>query len=103
MDTSNLTTDTYSSTLTIEHIIGYSFHLVYTGDTTAMTADVVLQASNTGTGWADIAPVTQIVGTNTDLLLNISDPYYKYVRLAVENISGTITTATAYVYAKGLA
>ena len=99
----NLSSDKESNTYALTHLWAYALQLTYTLDQGNTTADVYLEASCDNETWVKIPEsVITLTGPSGKILYNVRDAAYNYVRLKVESISGSITTATMRVYAKGV-
>ncbi len=99
LDTTNLTVDTNSDSFQIEHLIGFSMDVTLTASS-SMTGSLVLQASNDNSAWHDITSQT-ISGASGSCLFNVTEAFYKRVRLQIKVTTGEILTLTAKVYSKG--
>lgn len=99
LDTSNIIIATTSDAFQIEHLLGFSVAVVFTGSSN-LTGSFILQASNDNTNWIDITD-SSVSGTSGSCMFNITEAFYKSVRLKVIPTTGTISTITAKVYTKG--
>lgn len=100
IDTTNVTTETNSSAIELHTVVGYSVQVIYTGSG-GMSADITVQASNDGNNWSNAAAATSISGSSGNILINASDSFYKYTRVNVANVSGTLSTLTVWIYSRG--
>ena len=91
---------TYSSSFQLEHLYGFSIAITFTGDSN-FTGAFILQASNDDLNWADIDTHSSS-GTGGTCIFNVTDVFYKHVRLKISKTTGTILTLTAQVYGKGV-
>lgn len=90
----------------IEHIYAYSFTIVWTG---APTGSIKLQASNDPTmdeasvaGWVDISSSTYAVAGAGNLLYNMPDIAYRWVRFTYTATAGAGTVTTFSWTLKGV-
>lgn len=99
MDLAAVTANANGESQQLEYMTGFSFHCIWTA--TTVSATVTVQCSNDGTNWEDVAGTTENITADGSVMYNVSDVYYKYVRLQITYSSGTITTFVAKFYAKG--
>ena len=99
LDTTNLIIETTTDAFQIEHLLGYSISIVFTGDTN-LTGSFVVQASNDDTNWADVAS-SDFADTSGNCIFNVSDTFYKSVRLKIKVDTGAMLTIAAKIYTKG--
>ena len=99
LDYTNLIIETKSDSFPVEHLIGYSISISFTGDTN-LTGSFVIQASNDDTNWSDVA-TSSFTDTDTHCMFNVTNAFYKNVRLKAKVDTGTMSTITAKVYTKG--
>lgn len=83
-------------------IFGYSVQVVATG--TTMNADVKLQSSNDNVNWVDVPSTSNnITGSSpVTLMINVADPFYKYVRVCVVEDAGSNINVVARINCKGV-
>lgn len=99
IDTTDLIQETNSDPFPVEHLIGYSISVVFTGDSN-LTGSFIVQASNDDTNWSDVATST-FTDADTHCMFNVTNAFYKNVRLKMKVDTGTLSTITAKVYTKG--
>ena len=68
-------------------------HTFIAGDG-AVSADVLVQVSNNGTSFVELNKI-ELSGTDTDAKIYAFDSAYRYVRLELDDISGTGAAVTA--------
>ena len=88
-----------SDAYNVEKVRGYCVQLVHTQDSGSVAITAKLQASNDSTNWDDIADSSQSLSGASSFTWNVTDAYYKYVRISCEVTSGT-STLTAILVAK---
>lgn len=94
-----ISTPSVTDPLFLRHLIGCSLAVTFTADSN-WSGDFVLQASNDEENWADIYTKT-ITGTGETCMFNVTDTYYKMIRIKVAPTTGSILTFHVQVYAKG--
>ncbi len=79
----------------LDSIFGFSFHVLTSG--TTMNGSMELQASNDGTNWETVSGSSEvIIGSSDDHLYNVSDAFYRFVRLSVTADANAITVVAHY-------
>jgi hypothetical protein len=92
---------TYSDSNPLEHVLGFSIQVTYTGNITQMNATLSLQTSNDNSAWEDMADSeTEITGLSGCTMYNVDSVYSKYIRLKIVPGAGTVSTLVATLYAK---
>ena len=89
-----------TSAIEMEQSIGLSVQTVYTSTTASFV--LTLQVSNDGTTYIDTAQTLTITNTSGAVMLTLVDFMHKYARVNIVRTSGTLTTLTLKVIAKGL-
>ena len=96
----DLTTGAISSVFQLEHILGYSVSILYTGSSSQMTTKVTLEVTNNDEDWFEYY-VFELTGTSDSCLINATDVFYKAARFKLEPEQGSISP-TFTVYKKGM-
>lgn len=99
----NGTVDNTTTTSDFEDIsFIYGFSVIATLAGAGATGTIKLEASNDGETWADISGTSQAIAGPGTYNQNLTDMFYKYVRLSVEETGGGPTTVTAQINTKGI-
>jgi hypothetical protein len=99
LDTTGLIIETNTDPFQIEHLLGYSISVAFTGDSN-LTGSFVIQASNDDSSWNNVAS-SAFSGTTGNCMFNASNTFYKSVRLKIDVDTGTMSTVIAKIYTKG--
>jgi hypothetical protein len=99
LDSTGIIVDTPSDSFQIEHLIGFSAAITYTADSN-FTGNFVLQVSNDDETWNDMA-TTSVSDTSGNCMFNVTDTFYKHARIKLDMSTGTLSTVTVKIYAKG--
>jgi len=99
LDTSNLIINTNTDAFQIEHLLGFSVAIVFTGSSN-LTGSFVLQASNDDINWSDITS-SSVSGTSGNCMFNVTEAFYKSVRVKIILTTGTMLTSKIDIYTKG--
>ena len=92
--------DESSAALDISHQLAWTAQIVWTSTTAAGTIEI--QESNDGSTWSTISAKTQAISNNSgNVMLKGEWQASKYLRANVDWTSGSITTLTVHIIAKG--
>ncbi len=94
----DMSADIESESLLLDQIYGFSFQAIYTG---SPDGTLKLQASNDGETWDDVPSSSLIISAAGHTLYNVTDVFYKYVRVYFEFSSGS-GSLNVYYFAKGV-
>lgn len=100
LNSTNVSSTLNSEAYQIEHLLGFSIALKYTPTNDNFSGKILIQASNDESNWCNIT-TTDINHSDSSYIYNISEAYYKYVRVQVQIITSTISSITATIYSKG--
>ncbi len=101
LDLSGVTADAQSEAVEMLNIYGFSVQIVWTS--TTATATIQIEVSNDGITWIPLASPTQaIANDNGSVMFNVADSFYKFMRVDVDSVTGTITTLSALYNGKGV-
>lgn len=96
----SVTASTNTNSIDMVHNVLLSVQMEWTS--TTAVASVTVQVSNDGTTWINTAQTQAIANNSGAVMLTLVDFAYKYARCAVTYTSGTVTTLSLKVLAKGL-
>lgn len=100
IDSSSITADESGEALNILHQEMWSAQIIWTSTTAAAT--VQIEESNDGSTWSTISGKTQAISSDSgNVMLSGSNQASKFIRVTVDHTSGTITTLTVKMIAKG--
>jgi len=89
-----ITADQQSEAIEMLHLHGFSIQVEWTSTTAAAT--VQIEVSNDGVIWIPLASPTQAISNDSGtVMFNVIDVYYKFFRLDIDTVTGSITTFKA--------
>ena len=100
IDSSAITATESSQAIEILHQDQWSAQIVWTS--TTASASVIIQESNDGSTWSTISGKTQAISNNSgNVMLAGANQATRYIRAQLSYSSGTVTTLTVRIVAKG--
>lgn len=97
LEFTNITAATNSTSQKLRYINTYSVQVNTSAVSTPSGASVKLQSSNDATNWSDIAGTSNNITAVSNVVINVADAGYKYVRAVFSISSGSITTEVIFV------
>jgi hypothetical protein len=96
----DMSADFVSDPILIDQIFGYSFQAIFSG---SPDGSFKLQASNDDvsrpqnvSNWTDIAGTALVITVDGDAMWNVTNAFYKWVRISWTVLSGTGSCSVTY-------
>lgn len=97
LESQAITAATNSESVKLRYIETYSVQVVTSAVSSPSGASVKLQASNDATNWSDITGTSNNITATGNVVINVAEAGYKYVRAAFLISSGSITSEVIFV------